>query len=64
VSFGILISRLFDAAIGMALIFSVGTYLAAKLRRHIAEIKGLTPEMLPPPPDASMFRVVSKSSET
>ena len=53
----------FDGAIGLALIFSVGMYMSSKLRRHVAEIKPLTPEMLPPPPDASMFRAAPTDTE-
>lgn len=55
--------RFVDAAIGLTVIFSVGMYMSAKLRRHIAEIKALSPEMLPPLPDASMFRAASISNE-
>lgn len=49
--------RYVDAAIALALLFSVGMYISAKLQRHIEIIKGLRPEMLPPPPDASMFEI-------
>jgi hypothetical protein len=59
---GLLLSRFFDAALGLTLVFAVGTYMSSKLRRHIEEIKGLTPAMLPPPPDASMFRAAPTSS--
>ena len=53
---GLLSTRFFDPAVGLALIFSVGLYLSAKLRRHTNEIKALSPDALPPPPDPNMFR--------
>lgn len=56
---GVLLMRL-DGAIGLFTIFGIGTYMAAKLESHIAEIKGLTPEMLPPLPDASMFNTAPR----
>lgn len=52
----LLLLRFFDGALGLAAVFSVGMYLSVKLRAHVEMIKNLTPEMLPPIPDASMFR--------
>jgi hypothetical protein len=57
---GVLLARYLDGAIGLFIVFGIGTYLAAKLESHITEIKGLTPEMLPPLPDASMFDAVPR----
>ncbi len=52
-----LLLRYVDGAVGLALTFAVGMYISAKLRRHMKLVKGVTPEMLPPPPpDPSMFR--------
>lgn len=52
-----LLLRYVDGAIGLALTFAVGMYISAKLRKHIRLVKGVTPEMLPPPPpDPSLFR--------
>lgn len=59
----VLVSRFFDSAVGLAGIFTVGMYMSAKLRRHMELVKGLAPGMLPPPPDASMFRADLKGSE-
>jgi hypothetical protein len=52
-----LLLRYVDGAIGLALTFAVGLYISAKLRKHMKLVKGVPPEMLPPPPDPSMFRV-------
>jgi hypothetical protein len=49
----LLITRLFDGAIGLAGIFTVGMYLSAKLRRHIQSVPGSY--QLPPLPDPQMF---------
>jgi hypothetical protein len=57
------ILRYVDSAIAMTLLFAVGMYMSAKLQRHIAIIKGLSPEMLPPPPDASMFEASATGTE-
>jgi len=52
-----LLLRYVDGAIGLALTFAVGLYISAKLRRHMKLVKGVTAEMLPPPPpDPSLFR--------
>lgn len=51
-----LLLRYVDGALGLALTFAVGLYISAKLRKHMKLVKGVTPEMLPPPPDPSLFR--------
>jgi uncharacterized membrane protein len=51
----LLTSRFFDAGIGLAGMFTVGMYISAKLRRHIESIKGVSPGMMPPPPDPNWF---------
>jgi hypothetical protein len=48
--------RLFDGAIGLAAIYTVTLYISSKLRRHIEQVKGTNPDMLPPPPpDSRVF---------
>jgi hypothetical protein len=49
----LLVTRIFDGAIGLAGMFAVAMYLSAKLRRHIQSIPGSY--QLPPPPDPNMF---------
>ena len=44
-----------DGAFGLALTFAVGLYISAKLRKHMKLVKGIAPELLPPPPDPGMF---------
>jgi MFS family permease len=52
-----LLLRYVDGAVGLALTFAVGMYISAKLRKHMRAVKGVAPEMLPPPPpDPSLFR--------
>jgi hypothetical protein len=49
--------RLFDGAIGLAAIYTVTLYISSKLRRHIEQVRGTNPDMLPPPPpDSRIFR--------
>jgi hypothetical protein len=48
--------RYLDGAFGLAVTFGVGLYISAQLRRHMALVKGVAPEMLPPPPDPSFFQ--------
>jgi len=50
-----LLLRYLDGAFGLAVTFGVGLYISAKLRRHMALVKGVAPEMLPPLPDPSLF---------
>jgi hypothetical protein len=50
-----LLLRYVDGAVGLALTFAVGMYISAKLRKHMKQVKGVAPEMLPPPPDPSLF---------
>ncbi len=50
-----LLLRYLDGAFGLAMTFGVGLYISAKLRRHMALVKGVAPGMLPPPPDPSLF---------
>jgi hypothetical protein len=52
----LLIGRFLDGGVGMTGIFAVGMYISAKLRNHVELIKGLSKDMLPPPPDANLFR--------
>lgn len=58
IGFGLLISlllRYVDGAVGLGLTFTVGLYISAKLRKHMKQVKGTAPELLPPPPDPRMF---------
>ncbi|MEA2174587.1 MAG: hypothetical protein QOD00_2179 [Blastocatellia bacterium] len=51
------ILRLFDGALGLACLYTVTLYISSKLRRHIDQVKGTNPAMLPPPPpDSRLFR--------
>lgn len=52
----VLLMRFFDGAIGLAGIFGIGTYLNAKLRSYVEEVRQRAPQNLPPPPDSSFFR--------
>jgi len=48
--------RYLDGAIGLAAIYTVTLYISSKLRRHIEQVKGTNPDMLPPPPpDSRVF---------
>jgi hypothetical protein len=51
-----LLLRYVDGAMGLALTYAVGLYISAKLRKHMKLVKGIAPELLPPPPDPGMFR--------
>ena len=52
-----LLLRYVDGALGLALTFSVGLYISAKLRRHMKFFAVMPPEMLPPsPPDPRVFQ--------
>ena len=60
IGFALLISlllRYVDGGVGLALTFAVGMYISAKLRKHMQSVKGVSPELLPPPPDPRMFGV-------
>ena len=59
-----LLLRYLDGAFGLAMTFTVGLYISAKLRRHMALVKGVAPEMLPPPPDPSLFSTPASEGET
>jgi hypothetical protein len=50
----LLIGRFLDGGVGLTGTFAVGMYISAKLRRHM-ELVGVSRDMLPPPPDASLF---------
>jgi hypothetical protein len=50
-----LLLRFFDGAIGMAFVFGVTMYISHKVKAHVAAVKGITPDQLPPLPDPSMF---------
>jgi hypothetical protein len=54
--------RYADGAVGLALMFSVGLYISAKLRQHIKLVAGTPPEMLPPLPDPRMFHSGSSAA--
>jgi hypothetical protein len=56
--------RYLDGAFGLAVTFGVGLYISAKLRRHMALVKGVAPEMLPPPPDPNLFSSPAANSES
>lgn len=47
--------RFVDGAVALAVIFSAGLYLSAKLRRHVELVRAESPEMLPPLPDKNLF---------
>lgn len=47
--------RFFDGAIGLACTFGITLYISAKLRRHVELLRGVSPDMLPPPPDKNLF---------
>ena len=51
----LLVYRLFDGAVGMAAVFGLTMFISSKLKAHIKELKGLTPEQLPPLPDPRIF---------
>ena len=52
-----LLLRFVDGAVGLAVTFSVGLYISAKLRGHMRSVRGTPAELLPPPPpDPSQFR--------
>ncbi len=59
-----LLLRYVDGAIGLALTFAVGLYISAKLRKHMKLVKGIAPELLPPPPDPGMFRTDPAPTES
>jgi hypothetical protein len=58
IGFGLLVSlllRYVDGGVGLAVTFSVGLYISARLRKHMKLVRGTAPELLPPPPDPRMF---------
>lgn len=59
-----LLLRYVDGAVGLALTFGVGLYISAKLRKHMAVVKGVSPGMLPPPPDPNLFRMGAAEAPT
>jgi hypothetical protein len=56
--------RYLDGAFGLAVTFGVGLYISAKLRRHMALVKGVAPGMLPPPPDPGLFSTPAANRES
>lgn len=51
------ILRFADGAIALFGMFGVLTYISVKLRRHVENLSGSAPHMLPPPPpDSRVFR--------
>jgi hypothetical protein len=58
-----LLMRYVDGAFGLAMTFGVGLYISAKLRQHMTLVKGVSPEMLPPPPDPSLFSAPATESD-
>ena len=53
--------RFVDGAVGLACLFGVTLYLSAKLRKHMKSLQAM---VLPPVPDASMFRQPQETSLT
>jgi hypothetical protein len=51
-----LLARFVDGAIGLAFLFATTLYISAKLKKHVAEVRGVDPNKLPPLPDPEMFR--------
>ena len=51
-----LLLRYVDGGVGLAVTFSVGLYISARLRKHMKLVKGTAPELLPPLPDPKMFQ--------
>jgi hypothetical protein len=54
--------RLFDGAIGLAILFGVTMYISITLKRHVAAVKGISPDQLPPLPDPKIFSRPIESS--
>ena len=59
---GSLFKRL-DGGIGLLILFSVALYLSLKLKRHVALIRAVLPENLPPLPDPKIFGSRSPMAE-
>lgn len=58
IGFGLLVSlllRYVDGGVGLAVTFSVGLYISARLRKHMKLVRGTSPELLPPLPNPRMF---------
>ena len=47
--------RLFDGAFGTAALFGITLFISSKLKAHVRELKGVTPDQLPPLPDPTIF---------
>ena len=58
-----LLLRYVDGGVGLAVTFSVGLYISARLRRHMKLVKGTAPELLPPLPDPRMFQADPGTAE-
>jgi hypothetical protein len=52
---GMLVARLLDGAIGLAIIYGVTVFMSSKLKAHVKAVKGITPDQLPPLPDPRIF---------
>jgi len=66
IGFGLLVSlllRYVDGGVGLAVTFSVGLYISARLRKHMKLVRGTAPELLPPPPDPRMFEADPVAAE-
>ncbi len=61
---GAFVLRFLDGAIGLACMFGGGMYVAAKLRQHIASVRGITADMLPPQPNKDLFGYAPTEDQT
>jgi len=59
-----LLLRWVDGAVGMAALFGVTMYVSAKVKKHVKELKGITPDRLPPLPDPEIFGRPVENSTT
>ena len=50
------LARFLDGGFGLGLLFAVTIFIGAKLKGHVAAMKGVDPAKLPPLPDPEMFR--------
>jgi hypothetical protein len=66
IGFALLVSlllRYVDGGVGLAVTFSVGLYISARLRKHMKVVQGTAPELLPPLPDPRMFKANPDTAE-
>jgi hypothetical protein len=60
-----LLLRFLDGAIGMASLFGVTWYISNKVKMHVADVTGVSPDELPPLPDPEIFsRPIENTSPT